>query len=78
MRVDTGPWEDTVHLIEKTGSAQGVCLHSKWRTSISFHLIALHIAPSVLVMTVCFSVLVHHQTLLLAVIAVKQMHVGVS
>ena len=39
--------------------------------SIIFCLIALRIAPSELVMSVFFSVLVHYQTFL---IAVKQMH----
>ena len=67
LRVDTGQWENNVHLDRK----DRLCLvlvhdqHSKWRpprTNIIFCLIALRIAPFELVMPMFFRVLVQYLT----------------
>ena len=54
-------------LIGKTGRVKHVGQHSKWRTSITFGLIALCIPPFELVMPVFSSMLVQYQTFLLSV-----------
>ena len=64
-------WESNLHRDRKDRLVYCVVQHSKWRTSISFGMIALHIAPLELGMSIFFSVLV--QYLFLTVL--KQVHV---
>ena len=59
LRVDT-----MFTLIGKTGFVYCVVQHSKWRMSIIFCLVALHIAPYGLVMPIFINVLVQYLTFL--------------